>query len=461
MSVFAQAAQLISTLLGMSQRGAGLGLDLTGWDSTSPTTESNAASLTSGVGDLGSFALAFGAKPLSRALVSAGIRGHAVTNSAVGQGKTLQQAADIIAWTITVVDILALTTGFGTPNDGAEVKAGSEQFVAAIEQLKLAIPVEHWKGDAAQAYADKDITEQEIAQKLADLDVQLAAIIKDQGDWVTHMRLGFGVLKDVLFAALVIHLLLMFAVPPPAGAIAAKVFAITVCVLGIAAALSFLGVLIGYSVENGNKANDLAADYAAQVQRAQSLTTPAPSDGVAAKVATAEESTVSGFDTIAASVPGTTGTASSAGPGTGVSGDRDTSDARTTEDETPGRGSPEAPAAPQTPGETMPSAPGVATPTLAQLAAASGQSAQLSGRVSRPEDLVKRAIGRVQQLASTAQQSRGAAESAEGTGGAEAAPEEAVLVGAAGAETAGRAPLDAAAVASEQRQEPGRVGRDL
>ena len=272
MSVFAQAARIISTLAGLSQQGAGLGLDLSGWTGSNPNAESIAGTGTSMGGDLGALAFSLGAKSLvtqiSR-IVPDGAQDIARRNLAGGGAKSFGKSLNIIGWALTVVDFLELTTGFGSSYEGDNLKTGSQQFAAVVEQLKSAIPGEDWQGEASQAYASQDTVLQDVALQLAALDLQLAALVKDQADWVTHMRLGFGIVKDVLLAALVIEIILLFTVPPPAGPIASKAFAITVAALGIAAAASFIGVLLYYSITNGQKADALTTQYNTLAERAQ------------------------------------------------------------------------------------------------------------------------------------------------------------------------------------------------
>lgn len=167
------------------------------------------------------------------------------------------KAGDLILWVLTVVDLLELTTGFGPPEGGNEFERGSQQFSALSEQLRVALPDDRWQGAASQAYAELDATLANVSQSMAQLDLRLAALIHDQADWVTHIRLAFGVLKDFVIAAYLIETAMIFLSPA-----AARVFAYAVCGLGLAAAVGMLCTLGYFSYENAQQANDLANQYA-------------------------------------------------------------------------------------------------------------------------------------------------------------------------------------------------------
>ncbi|KAA1238489.1 hypothetical protein F0Q45_26970, partial [Mycobacterium simiae] len=103
---------------------------------------------------------------------------------------------------------MELTTGFGTPYDGNSLDNGSQHFTTLSEQLKSALPDASWVGSASEAYAGLGTALQNAAASMAELDTQLAALVKDQGEWVTRMRLGFGITKDILVACLLIEMLM-------------------------------------------------------------------------------------------------------------------------------------------------------------------------------------------------------------------------------------------------------------
>ncbi|WP_264992432.1 hypothetical protein, partial [Mycobacterium montefiorense] len=102
---------------------------------------------------------------------------------------------------------------------------------------------------------------QDIAQTLAELDGQLAEIVVEQAEWVTHIRLGFGILLNLLTAAIVIEVALRIALAMvPGGPAWAMGWAILASSLAMAAALGMLGALTGLSVENGKKAHHVTSE---------------------------------------------------------------------------------------------------------------------------------------------------------------------------------------------------------
>jgi uncharacterized protein YukE len=390
MSIFASAARCIASLANLGQQGAGLGLDFGGWSDSTPGAEGWAATGTNAAGDIGSIGAALAGKAIVRNM-SSGARMRLGTQMGGKSGiEDFGKAVSIISWTITTVQLLQLTTGFGTPYEGNALKTGSQQFTTLAGQLTSALPDTGWQGDASQAYADLDTALQQAAQTMAELDSQLAALVKNQAEWVTHMQLAFGILNDVLAAALIIEMILTFTVPAPAGPIVGKAFAITVATLGISAAVSFLGTLLAYSIENGQKADALAASYSALA------TGIVQNDSVAQpKLVVAGQSTsaMSGFQAISANLSGPSATAVAPAMPPKTANDR--------AEQRPQRDvqAPAAPAAAAASDYTSAPAPTGTMPTLAQAAAMSGQASNLSGRVAQPESLMKQARGQVRQLA--------------------------------------------------------------
>jgi hypothetical protein len=351
--------------------------------------------------------------------------------------------------------------GFGPPDDGECFTAGSEQLTAVAQQLKSALPDDGWQGAASQAYADQDTALQNLVQAIADLDLQLAAAVKDQADWVTHMRLGFGLSKDLLFAAYIVEITVN-PLPPPGGPLFSATFATKVCVLGIVATLGMLGGLLCCSRSNAAKANDLADQYHDFVDKHDDLVDKYNKDAAGsvatgttpAKVAVAEKSTGSSFEAISSSMSGTSAMpdiAMLAGVAGGLGDERALRSAPTDDGETP---EDETPAEPETAASTM--------PTLDQLAAISGQAA----KASEPMNVANPTIGRLQQIASMAQRGQEAAAPAEETAAEEAAAEEAAVAGdvegagaASGTSAAERAPIAVPAFGLEPAQEPSPLER--
>ncbi len=305
-------------------------------------------------------------------------------------GKKAAAAADIILWTITIVEILELTTGFGPPDEGDELKDGSQQFSQLSEQLKSALPDDGWNGTGSEAYAGLDTALQNLAQTMSELDLRLAALVEDQAEWVTHMRLGFGILKDVLLAAFLIEIV-MTLLPPPAGPVPARIFGLTVSALGIAAATGMLGNLCYWSFENAKKADALASEYS------QAAAAAAQNGSLAqATVATTGQSTVSSFAAISDGMSGMPATRSSAGADSGSQGENAALSALLSERETPRDSTPEAP------DKTKPSTPADTMPTLAQVSVLSGRAPKLAGQLSQHANLANQAMGQIQQRQRTA-----------------------------------------------------------
>ncbi|OBG71419.1 hypothetical protein A9X05_28360 [Mycobacterium sp. E3298] len=422
-SILADAARLLVNL-------GSLGQNFTGVDSPGFSGEYLAASVTSMSADglAGGAALAKlgGLDGLTRIRFEGG---SVKVPSVPGSKQSLKTAGSLILWALTVVELMELTTGFGPPVEGDDLRNGSQQFSALSAQLKSALPDDDgWAGTASVAYAGLDTTLGNLAQTMAELDLELAALVKDQAEWVTHMRLGFGILKDLLFACYIVELIIRFA-PPPLGPAVSQGFAITVSGLGIATAVGFLATLTTYSVLNGKQAESLAGRYSALASGTVQEGSPAD-----AKSATATESTVSGFADVSASMPGTS--AFSATPTVAALARLAPTDGASAEDlavldalsaDAPAYASP----APETPG-----APPITPPTVAQVAQASAQAAKVSGQASQHMNVPNQTIGQAQQLAQTSRQ---------GQPDEETAPSDDAAAGAApAAQGAERAPVDLA-----------------
>ncbi|MGD1344830.1 EspA/EspE family type VII secretion system effector [Mycobacterium seoulense] len=460
MSVLTEAAKIIANLGGLAQNFGG---------PNGPQVDfGNSEYLASSVTSMGAdaTALALNARrlyKLRQAHVLA--RGVSATrrNAMIKKGQSRVRGASIILATLSIVEVMELTAGFGPPTDGSDLVEGSEQFSTLSEQLAAALPTESWQGTGSEAYADLDAALQSIALTMAELDIQLAAVVGNQADWVNHMKLGFGILKDLLIAAFFIEMAIRSLVPPPANIPTAVAFGIAVCAAGITVATGFLSTLVAMSVQNANKANALAAQYSQLAAGTVQHGSPAQS-----KVATAGQSTVSSFEAISNSMSGVSALAQTSS-GTepveadgGSENERAPLSAQMSASETSEDGSLEAP---KTSDTTASSPSGATMPTLAQVAAMAGQSSKLSGQVSQHMNLFNQAMGQIQQLSQMAKQGPEAAipgEEAEAAGG------EAVLTGdAAGAEAglsaagAERAPLAAAAAGTESAQQAGPAARVL
>lgn len=107
----------------------------------------------------------------------------------------------IILRALAVTDALELSIGLGPPHQGDDLNEGGQRHSAVRDLLGSAFPDAGWQGLASQAYCRQNADQQERAQTLADLDRQLAGLVKNQSDCVTHVRFGYGSLKSILIAA--------------------------------------------------------------------------------------------------------------------------------------------------------------------------------------------------------------------------------------------------------------------
>ncbi|MBY0442755.1 MAG: hypothetical protein K2Q25_11595 [Mycobacteriaceae bacterium] len=167
--------------------------------------------------------------------------------------------AELILLTLNMVEFLELLTGFGPPEEGDVLNNTSDQFGAISGLLGAAFPAECWQSSAALNYVDQNVTQQDSACTMADLDTQLAALVKNQADTVTSVRLGFGLLTGLLVAAVCV--VLWMDGQPLGGVLEAKAFAISASVLGLVAGLAMVGTVIGVSRDNADKADDLVGQY--------------------------------------------------------------------------------------------------------------------------------------------------------------------------------------------------------
>ena len=225
------------------------------------------------------------------------VGGQQIYNSNTGA------SVNILPWTASVVGYLELLTGFGPPYEGDGLKVGAELWSAFRDELVSAIPDEDWQGEASDAYAGQVAALQDIAQTLADLDGQLAEIVTNQAEWVTHIRLGFGILLNLLTAAIAIEVVLRIALATvPGGPAWAMGWAIAASSLAMAAALGMLGALTGLSVENGKKADRVASE----IDRLGGTAAQLVNESMARSVGSAaSQSRVSDFQTISRGTPAT------------------------------------------------------------------------------------------------------------------------------------------------------------
>ncbi|OBA72861.1 hypothetical protein A5641_07320 [Mycobacterium sp. 1554424.7] len=284
MSIYVEAARLLASLAALGQQFSGP----TGPQADFPNGEYLAGSVTSisadGLVPFAAMGRKIAVKRAVRKLTYAASEGWVAEPdplqraTAVRRDKRkirdFKKAADtsLIAWALTVVEVLELTAGFGPPYDGAELTKGFQQFAALSGQLMVALPDDSWHGTAAQAYAEANTTRASTAQTMAELDRQLGALICDQANWVTHVRLAFGILKDLLLGASIIESAMKLT--SPSGLAPARLFALTACALGLSAVVGMLVTLGYFSHANAQRADLVATQYA------QLAKDPVPGDAV-------------------------------------------------------------------------------------------------------------------------------------------------------------------------------------
>ncbi|SOX53210.1 hypothetical protein MAAFP003_1880 [Mycobacterium ahvazicum] len=413
MSVFSAVAQVLANLGSVGGQAATLGLDSTGWSNPTPSTMAKAATGT-GIAATG---LGVVVVPAADGFVgkvfqhSSHLGREAMMAKMGGSAGAARyaQGMSIISWTITIVELLSLTTGFGYPYEGNSVESGSEEFQALATELQSALPGADWTGAASEAYAEVNRNLADIAAKLAQLDLELAALTKEHAELVAQMRLAFGALKATLLGALVTELAITMLVPAPVGPSLAMAFAISVAVAAIAASLGFLSTVLGYSVQRAQGANALANRYAELAPTPLSQRSAPPTPIPQSKSSTVPHFNPAGGQGVSA-VGGHPVTASDAGRGEGRHVAQQ------------GVAATVGIATPATPKAREHGAPAAATatmPTLVQLASRSGSAASVASQLTPHAELFSRA--RAQLLAQPAQQSKSRpGEAAPGPDGARA-----------------------------------------
>jgi EspA/EspE family len=456
MSVLADAARMLLNIANLGDNFAG------GSNPADFSGEYWAANVTSMSGDLANIITGGSKYPLAfrrgYKFVDGGSTFKEKFNFGLGTAKKAgKDWSSPILWTISVVEMLEMTLGFDPPDEGDDLEVGSERFTVLCEQLKAALPDDAWQGGASQAYAELDTALQDLAQTLTELDLQFADLVRNQAEWVTHGRLSLGILKHLLTAAHLIQIAITLA-PPPGGPIPAQAFAIKAALLGVTTGVAIVSTV---SIFAGQKISKAAALEAKYDEAAAAASVVSPGALVRTTTTSPAGSTVSSFESISGSMSGASATMGASGFAGAVSG---SAHQRAVLDAASGESIPEGIAAiAAIPGAASASISTVPMPTLAQVAAMSGQVGTLSGYASQPANLVNQAIGQIQQVAPMGKQGQGVGAAAEEAAPQEAAhADEAEADGAgAGTKTAARAPLDtphAAAADAEQEQIPAALG---
>ncbi|MBY0441752.1 MAG: hypothetical protein K2Q25_06395, partial [Mycobacteriaceae bacterium] len=168
------------------------------------------------------------------------------------------EAASIILKALMVVECLQQLAGFGPPYQGDDLKSGSTQLASVGQRLAWASGDGQWRGLASQGYSGLNTGLQNIVQGMAELDHQLAEIIKIQASLVTHVRLGFGILTVLLSAAYNYEIRMAML---PGAQIEAQIYAKWGAMVGICTAVSMLSGLCALSEYNASEADKLTRQY--------------------------------------------------------------------------------------------------------------------------------------------------------------------------------------------------------
>lgn len=106
-----------------------------------------------------------------------------------------------IFYALGFVEAVELLVGFGTPYAGDDLADGAQRLTELHRQLGSAFPDGGWQGVGAQRYTDQVSAVQGATRTLADVDTYLAHAAQHQGEWVTHLRVSFGLIKAILLLA--------------------------------------------------------------------------------------------------------------------------------------------------------------------------------------------------------------------------------------------------------------------
>ena len=105
----------------------------------------------------------------------------------------------ILAAMAAIVGASEQLAGFGEPDPGTSFTVGSRQCTLLRGLFRTADPdPAKWSGEAAAAYAALNADQRGLVVRMASLDAQMAAVVKDQADTVNQIRQGLGSTKTAL-----------------------------------------------------------------------------------------------------------------------------------------------------------------------------------------------------------------------------------------------------------------------
>ncbi|CQD17542.1 hypothetical protein BN000_03875 [Mycobacterium europaeum] len=217
---------------------------------------------------------------------------------------------------IQIMTALTLLHGSGT-DKGQYYQMGSDKFQLAWESLKDATAEsDSWTGDAAEAYNALNAAQMDWATAMSDLDLQIAAILADEADWLKNAKVTLTACRAVFTAAIPIASTLRWVSGPQASLL----FQLATFAAVMPVAIFITAASMDESLQNKRKIDGISARYREVADSAVvSGSAFAPSTA-----APAPRSTVSPFDEVSgdgaapAPAPGRRHAAPSAGAaGTG------------------------------------------------------------------------------------------------------------------------------------------------
>lgn len=108
----------------------------------------------------------------------------------------------ILGAVLTVLELLELLNGFGSPNDGDEFRDRSAKFSVNISDiLNNASPCD-WSSDAAVLYEERNEEQQARVMAIAEIDQKIVEILKTQAGQIEQAREGLEGNRLALVAAM-------------------------------------------------------------------------------------------------------------------------------------------------------------------------------------------------------------------------------------------------------------------
>jgi hypothetical protein len=312
------------------------------------STESGAAAATGALSGVGSTVRGGAGGFLALAGIAEHVEGsgkgdHWAQAGLLGDGICLAQAylgeawaTPIIAAGLTALTAYSLACGFPfTPDEGAKFANGAAEFGKVGLALGAAQPTWEWTGSGSDTYGRRCLDQLELAQRMADADDRLHAILADQAQQIRAARDMVDQSATVLGISIPVAMaLLAFG---PLGFVDSELIQIAATVTALGVATPAMEKLMSEAAVNAARIRNVAGDYsqvAADASRTGSVAGFGPSADDVAPSGTARPTNPP------AAKPGPAGTPPSGGAPSGTAA--------------PGAGTPGAPHKPAAPGEGLP-----------------------------------------------------------------------------------------------------------